>query len=245
MDKNNFFNLLETQTRNIRDSSGAKDENDKLVNLLKLVLERLKSNRSSSNVFNEYDRLELKRLFVTLCMVAQESHDFIASASMGDFNPAKSSDEMSKRLADVITNINEVQSDIKDIERDSAELEKQEVLLRKREADREKARQKADELKEIHANAKRDIENYQQQCKELLEQLESIDSKRRNYSLHLDANSEIVTMLRGIGLTSIKELLDGINEFDNAVRKELERYDSKIKAIIERKEQLKIKVESL
>ena len=248
MEKNNFINLLTVNIKDLKESSGVKDENDKLLRLVKLALERLKHNRSNSDAFDEYDRLDLKKMFVALCTVAKEANDFILDASTSSksvFNPASSSKELHEKLKDIVSNINQVKSDIESIERNNAELLQQEVNLRKCNDDRKSAKNKVDELQEILKNGAADISNYEKQCLELITNLNEIEAKRNHYALHLESNSAIAMHLSRYGFTTVQEFIGEVQGFENAVKAELTKYDNKIKNALEQREQLKRKIEDM
>ena len=248
MKKNNFMNLINKQVESLKQSSDTKGENDKLLDLIKIALARLKHNRYNSDILKEYEQLEIRRMFVVLCAVAQEAYDFMSDVSNSQksgFNPIASTKEMGKKLATIIANVNQIKSDIEVIERDNAEILKQEAVLRECISKRQALSKKADELKEIYTNGYRDIDNYEKRCAELISSLNEIEAKRNYYALHLESNSEIAMQLHEHGFSTTQGFIDEIREFENVVKAELARYDNRIRSVIEQREQLKKKIEDM
>jgi len=230
MDKKTFLGLLDTQIENVNNAPPGKNENECILQTIKLLMERLDC---SDTVLSGYERLEMRKLFASFGAIGQAACDFYDSAKP-HLDLAALQGEIGQKLENAKSEITRVSALIEDTRQANEKLLQQEEALAKKHSAYEELQQKLAEIeryKALYANLDKDMEDTAE--------------IHRVYALHLGENSELARKMQAYGIFSTEDLVGEIRRLENSVKQDIVRFDQILKDVIVQKEKIKNEIEAM
>ena len=224
-----FWGLYEAQIAALHACASPEEANMILLETAKFLMEHMDL---SDAAMAQYDKFGIRKLFAAHNALGSAVTAFY-DANRSRLDPAARNGAIGQKIAAVSEQITSTADALKKLPELEKALFAKEDELAALEKELEACRQKAAHLHDIEENAAVEIQRYKERFDQLDAAIAGYADEIAFWEAHLGEDSAILAKMKAYGVSSIEDLLAGIEKLKANIRQDLKALDAVMKKIVD------------
>lgn len=227
-----FWGLFSAQMDALKNAATPEESNTILLETAKLLVDSVDR---SQGTLSCYDRFAIRKLFASYGTLGTAVCSFYEEAKP-HLDPVAQVGTIGRKIENAVSQIHATECALKALTEQEQVLFTKEEELAALETELQAMQDKVNWLKNVEANASREIESYKKQFQQIDAAVQGYAEELVFWEAYLGEDSAIIDKMKAYGVNSIGDLLSGIDTLKTNIQQDLHALDVLIGKIVKDEE---------